>query len=351
VSAKRRIIPIFVPHLGCMHSCVFCDQRRISGVAVPIGADDVRGIILSALAGSPDLKTEDFIDLSRPVEVAFYGGSFTALPIDLQESLLSGAQQALSGIEGSSIRVSTRPDCIDMQIVERLKHFGVRMIELGAQSMCDDVLEISGRGHLASDVVDAARIIKAAGVSLILQMMTGLPGDNKEKAVYSAEQIVLLKPDGVRIYPAVVIYGTELHSMWRRGDYAEHSVEDAVEVCAALCEIFDAASIAIIRLGLNPSDSLSAGDAVAGAYHPAFGELVFSRVCYNRAVNLLERVEKGSTVIVKVPKGFGSKMIGHKRENVEKLTSMFSLEALRVIETDEISSGHNLPSIKIERRG
>jgi histone acetyltransferase (RNA polymerase elongator complex component) len=271
---------------------------------------------------------------SQPVELAFYGGSFTAIPIKQQNELLEAAQPFMKLDPLNSIRISTRPDCLDVHAIERLKNFGVAAVELGAQSMCDDVLGMSQRGHTASDVEQAAALVKSSGLTLILQMMTGLPGDTREKSLYTARRFVELKADGVRIYPTVVVRGTKLHKLWEDGDYKEHTIDCAVRICAELYSIFSDAGITVIRMGLNPSRTLSAGDAVAGAYHPAFGELVYSRVYYEKAAALLDDVTPGSDVTLAVPHGHVSMMIGQHRRNINALVKTFSLRSLKVIQAD-----------------
>jgi len=318
MTPKRRIIPVFIPHAGCEHECVFCDQRRITGAIAPVLEDGM-------------LKIDNFKPDNAAAELAFYGGSFTAIPVEKQNELLTAAQPFLRLNPLNSIRLSTRPDCIDVQTIARLKNFGVATVELGAQSMCDDVLSLSQRGHTASDAARAAKLITDSGLALILQMMTGLPGDSREKSLYTAARFVEMRPNGVRIYPTVVVRGTLLHDMWRRGDYAEHTVEQAVELCAQLLEVFNSAGIPVIRLGLNPSPTLSAGDAVAGAYHPALGELVYSKVYYNKAAKLLENAAPGSDITLAVTRGHVSMMIGQHRRNIEALKKKFSLHSIKVI--------------------
>jgi len=321
MNPKRRIIPVFIPHAGCTHNCVFCDQRHISGAAAVAEPEDIHAA--AALA-----------DNSHPTELALYGGSFTALPVIEQNELLLAARPFLEKNPQNSIRISTRPDCIDEATVASLKNHGVATVELGAQSMCDDVLIKSRRGHTASDVLCAAAIIKNAGLSLILQMMTGLPGDTCEKSRQTTERFIGLAPDGVRIYPAVVVRETELFEMWRRGDYGEHTVEDAVSLCAELCEMFEDAQIPVIRLGLNPTERLSKGYAAAGAYHPALGELVYGRMYLNKAIKALNGAPPGSDVVVSVAKGRAGMMIGHRRGNIDALTQRFALRSLKVVEDD-----------------
>ena len=330
MSPKRRIIPVFVPNAGCVYTCVFCDQRRISGVMAAASADDVR------------IAADNLTDADAPAELAFYGGSFTAMPKEYQDELLTAAQPFLEQSPLRSIRVSTRPDCIDEHIVAWLKQYGVETIELGAQSMSDDVLAESRRGHTSGDTARAAGLIKSAGLLLILQMMTGLPGDTREKSVYTARRFIELKPAGVRIYPTVVVRGTELFEMWQSGRYREHTVEEAVDLCAEICTMFNEADIPVIRLGLNPTKALSAGDAAAGAYHPAFGELVYSKMFYCKAAARLKDIPAGCSVTITVPKGSTSVMIGQKRRNIIRLMKEFDLKDIKIIEAPrEVSNGND----------
>ncbi len=317
--ARARIIPLFVPHLGCPNGCVFCDQRRISGSPLPVSGADVS----SALSAARDRG-------ERGVELAFYGGSFTAVGLDIQRSLLEAAQPFRADGTVSSIRLSTRPDAVTADDLAWLRGYGVTTVELGAQSMDDGVLLASGRGHTAAQTERAAGLVKDAGLTLILQMMTGLPGSSRETDVASARRIAALAPDGVRIYPTVIVRNTPLEDMWRAGLYAEHTVADAVAVCADILPIFQAAGIPVIRLGLNPTDELTAGGAVAGAYHPALGELVRSEVLRRRAAALLAKVPPGAHVTLGVAPGLVSAMTGQHRSNIASLTAEFSLGSIRV---------------------
>ncbi len=323
MSARAQILPVFVPHLGCMHACVFCNQRRISGAQSPAKPEDVKNLTTQSAA---------FLPQGGKRQLAFYGGSFTAIPEKEQEALLSAAKEALDRGEIDAIRLSTRPDAIDDAVLARLRRYGVGTVELGAQSMDDGVLRQSGRGHTAADVERASALVRTAGFELILQMMTGLPGSDDEKDVETARRLIALKPDGVRVYPTVIVKDTPLYDMWRSGAYREHTVEDAVRVCAMIAPLFEAAGIPIIRLGLNPTEELSGGAAVAGAYHPALGELVKSRVLLNKARALLQTAVPGSRVTITVGRGKTSQMTGQKRENLRRLTEEFRLAGLRVRE-------------------
>lgn len=329
MTARNSIIPVFVPHLGCPNDCVFCNQRRISGHIEPATAQTVKNAIEEAAALTPP---------GTKRQLAFYGGSFTAIPEARQIELFEAAQPYLADGTISSIRLSTRPDAIDDTVLKRLKKYGVTVIELGAQSMCDRVLELSGRGHDSAAVADASRLIKDAGFDLILQMMTGLPGDTDESCIETAKKIISLSPNGVRIYPTVIVRDTVLCDMWRAGTYKEHTVEDAVRVCSKIVPLFNEAGIPIIRMGLNPTEDLSGGDALGGAYHPALGELVHSRIMLEKARGLLAGARPGSSVVLGVNRSDVSKMIGQHRCNVHALVSEFSLRELKIHEAS-VKSG------------
>ena len=264
-------------------------------------------------------------------ELAFYGGSFTALPVKLQLRFLDPAAAALADGRIASIRLSTRPDAINQETLDRLRRCGVRTVELGAQSMRDEVLLLSRRGHTAQDVRDAAKMVLEAGFQLVLQMMTGLPGDDDAGALYTARELIAMRPNAVRIYPTVVVRGTRLAELWQTGEYREHTVEDAVRVCAMLLPLFEEACIPVIRLGLNPSEELSGGAALAGAYHPALGELVRSRVLRNRLEGRLSVLDCADRIVtVTVPPNTLSQTIGQRRCNVIWLRDRFRLRELRV---------------------
>ena len=321
MSARQQILPVFVPHLGCPHDCVFCNQRRISGTLAPAKAQDVIQIMKQA-AALPRSGAKR--------QLAFYGGSFTAIPVQQQEALLSAARTGLEQGWIDSVRLSTRPDAIDETVLLRLRGAGVETVELGAQSMDEEVLRAAGRGHTAEDVRLASGLIRQFGFQLILQMMTGLPGDSREKDLETARQLIALHPDGVRIYPTVIVRDTALYELWKAGRYREHTTEDAVRIGAQLLPLFEEAGIPVIRFGLNPTEELSAGAAAGGAYHPALGELVKSRVLRNRAEALLEGTEQGSRVTLGVYPPQLSQMIGQHRENVEWLCQRFSLADLKI---------------------
>lgn len=323
MMAKGSIIPIFVPHLGCPNRCVFCDQKRISGSSSSAGGADVTRALERARA----------LGISG-AQLAFYGGSFTAVPKEHQAELLAAAQPGLREGTIRSIRLSTRPDAIEKEHLLWLREQGVSTVELGSQSMDDEVLMASGRGHTAADTERAAALVKEAGLELVLQMMTGLPGSSPESDRASARRLIALRPDGVRIYPTVILRDTELERLWRAGDYRAHTVAEAVALCADIRPLFDGAGIPVIRLGLNPSEELSAGEAVAGAYHPALGELVLSEIWRRRAMERLRDVPAGADVRLGVRQSRVSVMTGQKRENIRRITADKGLRSLRVTAAD-----------------
>lgn len=329
MSARESIIPVFVPHLGCPNDCVFCNQRRISGSVAPATAEDVVSAIENALRLTPPGTRR---------QLAFYGGSFTAIPVAEQESLLGAAAPYLERGDIASLRLSTRPDAIDGAVLRRLRSYGVETIELGAQSMSERVLALSGRGHTAADVEDAARAVKGAGFRLILQMMTGLPGADDESDVESARRIAALGPDGVRIYPTVIVRDTALCDLWRAGRYKEHTVEDAVRVCARILPVFEQAGIPVIRLGLNPTEDLSGGDAVGGAYHPALGELVKSRIMRDKAEKILSGAKRGEQAVLRVNPRLMSQLVGQHGANRAYLVERFGLSGLRIVRDPDVSA-------------
>lgn len=310
------IIPVFVPHEGCPCQCVFCNQNTIAGQTEPMTPEKARAILNEGLKRLPEG--------SRP-QAAFYGGSFTAIDVGLQESLFAVTDELIAQDKLSGVRLSTRPDCIDAEVLDRLHRHHVEVIELGAQSMDENVLILSGRGHTAQDTVRASGLIKAGGFSLILQTMAGLPGDTRDTCRQTAERIAALEPDGVRIYPVVVIPDTELYDMWRNGSYHALSPDEAAEWCADMLEEFEKHDIPVIRLGLNPTEDLQSSYA-AGAYHPAMGELAYNARWYRR---LRRRAEDGENTLT-VPKRSLSMAIGQKRRNLLRLREEFPDRDIRI---------------------
>lgn len=317
--ARRRIIPLFVPHAGCPHQCVFCDQRSISGAAEPVTPRQVTAAVEQALLYS-----------GPGAELAFYGGSFTAIDPAVQEALLEAAQPFLADGRLGALRCSTRPDAVDPAVIRRLRHYGVSTVELGCQSMDDAVLRAAGRGHTAADSRRAAALLHGAGIGVVAQMMTGLPGDSDGGALATARALAALRPEGVRIYPTVVVEHTPLAALWHRGDYQPQSIDGAAELCAALWELFRAAEIPVLRVGLNPGPALEAV-VLAGPYHPAFGELVLGRMFLRRARVLLEPLRGSGQAVLAVAPRSVSRMTGQHRANLLALQAEFSIKTLKVV--------------------
>jgi len=303
-------IALFVAHRGCPHQCVFCNQHKISGSVGNISPDDVTEAVHIALKGKKEGDT---------LEIAFFGGSFTAIERRYMTSLLSAAYPFVKSGAVDGIRISTRPDYIDDEILFYIKSFGVTSIELGAQSMDEEVLKLSNRGHTALDVVNASQLIKKHGFSLGLQMMTGLPGDTREKSISTAKELLKLKPDTMRVYPSIVIEGTKMAQMYRDKEYIPQNLEEAVELCAYLLELFEEQNnIPVIKLGLQHENSLEEG-YVAGPFHPAFRELCESEIYLKKMHKLLICDYKNRSVTFYVPQRELSKAVGQKRRNIELL--------------------------------
>ena len=298
-------ISIFVPHLGCPNQCSFCNQHHISGCADLPDAHSVAAAVKTATAS----KNYN----SNNTEIAFFGGSFTAIDRDYMAELLSAASVFVRSGDVSGIRISTRPDAIDDDVLVTLKQYGVTSIELGAQSMDDTVLSLNRRGHSSDDVVKASALIKKHGFSLGLQMMTGLYGDSDEKTVQTAQKIIELKPDTVRIYPTIVFKDTPLGELYKKGEYTPQTLESAVDLAARLLIMFKNAGINVIRTGLH---SVDMNTYIAGPWHPAFKEMCDARIYLGSALSRLE--EKGDYTIF-VGRSFVSRMVGQKRQNIEFL--------------------------------
>lgn len=316
---KRCIIPLFIPHAGCPNRCVFCDQRKISGASTPVTPEQVSAAIEKSLPQA-----------GAGCELAFYGGSFTAMDMEVQRGLLEAARPFVESGAVERIRLSTRPDAVSPEICALLKAYGVSTVELGCQSMDEGVLKKSRRGHTPGDTRNAVACLKEWGFSVILQMMTGLPGDDGSQSVKTAKELIALRPDGVRIYPTVVLRGTELEAMMDNGGYTPQTVEEAVKLCASLYGMFLEQHIPVIRVGLNPTEDLSGGEAVAGAYHPALGELVLSELYRRRAEQVLQGTGPGTDVILEVHPSRVSVMVGQHRRNYLDLKRRFCLNTLKI---------------------
>lgn len=299
-------VALFVPHAGCTHQCSFCNQKTISGKVQPLTPHEVT-------AACDIARKSDSLDPEKS-EIAFFGGSFTAIPKDYMLSLLRAAKPYVEGGFFGGIRISTRPDCINPDILDILKSYGVTSIELGAQSMDEEILRLNRRGHTAKDVANASHLIKEYGFSLGLQMMTGLMGDSNRKCLETAQKIIDLKPDTVRIYPTIVLENTPLAECLKSGEYKAQTLENAVELCAEMLIMFDENNIKVIRLGLHSGGNVEDG-YLGGAYHPAFRELCEGEIYLKKMLLELSNYRKDGQYIIEVPKNSLSKAKGQQKRN------------------------------------
>lgn len=306
MSDSYRVIPVFLPMLACPHRCVYCNQFVISGQPKLPSLDDVTNMIDRYLKTIPS-------DFHK--RVAFFGGSFTCLPEQIQNRYLDAVQPYLREglIEG--IQLSTRPDYIDDHILQNLRSKGVTLIELGAQSLDDDILRRCGRGHTVADVENASRLIRRYGIDLGLQMMIGLPGDTREKSMHTAERIAAFGATCTRIYPTLVVEGTALADDYLAGRYQPLTVEEAVEWCKDLYVFFQSAGITVLRMGLHPTKDLREGEhLLAGPFHVSFKELVLTALWRDRIAAQIEQ-EGRADITVLVPPGEMNYAVGYGSAN------------------------------------
>ncbi|MEI3391606.1 MAG: radical SAM protein [Clostridia bacterium] len=327
---KQYIIPIFVPHLGCPNDCVFCNQKSISGQAKQVTKEDVKNIIEEHLK---------YIKKDSKVEVAFFGGSFTGIEEEKQEELLSVAYEYVKQKKIDSIRISTRPDYIDKKILKRLKKYKVKTIELGVQSANDYILKKAGRGHTFEDVVKASKLIKWYGFELGHQMMVGLPESTTVDEINTAKQLIKLKPKMVRIYPVLVIKNTKLEKDYQEGKYKPLTVTQAVEICKELVKLFVKKHIEVIRIGLQPTDTITnpeeeKSEVVAGPFHPAFRQLVESGMWYDVIVEKIKQLNtKVKEVVVTVNPVDVNNVIGQRKDNINNLREVYDVDL--IVKADE----------------
>ena len=327
---KQYIIPIFVPHLGCPNDCIFCNQKSISGQTKQVTKEDVKNIIEEHLK---------YIKKDSKVEVAFFGGSFTGIEEAKQEELLSAAYEYIKQKKVDSIRISTRPDYIDKKILKRLKKYKVKTIELGVQSANDYILKKAGRGHTFEDVVKASKLIRWYGFELGHQMMVGLPESTTVDEINTAKQLIKLKPKMVRIYPVLVIKNTKLEKDYNEGKYKPLTVTQAVEVCKELVKLFVKKHIEVIRIGLQPTDTITNPDndkseVVAGPFHPAFRQLVESGMWYDVIVEKIKQLNtKVKEVVVTVNPADVNNVIGQRKDNINNLRDVYDVNL--IVKADE----------------
>ena len=333
---KEYVIPVFVPHLGCPNDCIFCNQKSISGQKKNVTKEEAKKII--------DNFLKNIKDKDAKKEIAFFGGSFTGIDENVQEELLQVAYEYIEKGQVDSIRISTRPDYINKEILKRLKKYKVKTIELGVQSANDYILGRANRGHTFKDVEKASKLIIWYGFNLGHQMMVGLPESNRIDEINTAKALIKLKPKMVRIYPVLVIKGTKLEKEYNEGIYEPLSVVQAVETCKQLVRMFTDKKIEVIRVGLQNTDEIcnpenKESEVVAGPFHPAFGQLVESSMWYDAIVEKIKKLNvKVKEVEVTVNPIDANNVIGHKKENVIKLKDTYEVDLI-VKQDEKIKQG------------
>ena len=320
------IIPIFLPHAGCPHQCIFCNQHSITGIKK-------RNLTIHYLRSQIEAFLKKNSRQRHPVQIAFYGGNFLGMnPQSVRSLLVEAANFVEQGVV-DSIRFSTRPDTIDRKRIDMIQDFPVSTVELGAQSLDDRVLALSCRGHKAVDTEKAVYLLKNHNYKIGIQIMIGLPGDDEEKLMNTAERVAHLKPNFVRIYPTVVLAGSPLAEWYHKGKYVPASLEKCVSLAKQLYLLFKKNDIHVIRMGLQASEDFNEGSSIlAGPYHPAFGHLVYSEIFFDKTVSALksEGIREGHINIRIHPRNI-SKLRGLKNENIRKLGARFHLEVIDII--------------------
>jgi len=324
------IIPIFLPYAGCRNQCLFCNQKAIPDKALPPSA--VRTFIEASLRTLPPRRSH------KEKQVAFYGGSFTAMEKEDQISYLREVQPFLSSGLIDSVRISTRPDALDEETLGRLRAFGVKTVEVGVQSMVDEVLLRSLRGHQAEDTLVATSRLKHGGFEVGHQLMIGLPGDTFDRFQETLDRIIDVEPDFVRIHPTLVLRGSPLERLWRDGIYSPLSLKETVQWLKSGLLKLERSLIRVARLGLQPTKDLER-DCLAGPFHPALHHLVDSAIFFDMAKHLLQNDRKGSRVLFLCHPGDASNVRGQRNENILKLKEAFDLKEITVRIGEDLPRG------------
>lgn len=319
---RHYVIPFFIPEFGCPHRCIYCNQHAITGSTPVSPLPEV------------DLKISQYLESMpkspKSVEVAFFGGNFTGLALQEQKEYLQKAEKWIDKGAINGIRISTRPDYITPAVLQGLKKHGVKTIELGVQSMDDEVLRLSGRGHNARHVEDASKLILEYGFRLCLQMMTGLPGDSMEKTMFTAQRIVDLGAVETRIYPVLVIRDTPLANMFEQGKYVPLSMPETIERCKNLVLFFEANLVKVLRLGLHPSEGICAGhDLIAGPFHPALRELVNTAI-WKEILEKHLKYDGALKLTVEAAPNQLQSVIGHKQSNKKYFLQYFNQVEIKI---------------------
>ena len=305
---KHYNIPIFISHFGCPNACVFCNQVKINGRETDVTIEDLRNIIDEYLKILPKDSYK---------EVAFFGGTFTGISLGKQKEYLEGVKEYLDKGLVQGIRLSTRPDYINKEVLDQLKKYNVTTIELGVQSLDEDVLRKSARYYPIEVVYEASKLIKSYGIDLGIQLMLGLPGSTFETDFETAKKVVEIMPQNARVYPTLIIKDTEMERMYQRGEYEVFTLDEAIKRCRKIISLLELNGINIIRVGLQPSDDLrNGGVAVEGAFHPAFRELVDGEIYFD----FLKKIkEKDGKLNIILNERLVSRVVGLKRKNLKRL--------------------------------
>jgi histone acetyltransferase (RNA polymerase elongator complex component) len=325
------IIPIFLPNLGCWERCLFCNQKAMG--EGPPSPSSVRNFIEASLIGLPSERK------NREKQVAFYGGSFTAIHRNDQVRYLKEVQPFLSSGLIDSIRISTRPDALDDEILSLLKEYRVKTVEIGAQSMIDQILLLANRGHRTEDTISATSRLKRWGFEVGLQLMMGLPGDTFDRFLQTLDRVIELNPDFLRIHPTLVLRGASLETLWRSGKYSPLSLDEAIEWLKRGLLKLERSSIPVARIGLQPTEALER-DFLAGPYHPALHQLIDSAIFLDMAEHLLRSHSKESQAFFRCHPKDISNLRGQRNENILKLKKHFKLSEILIDGRQELPRGY-----------
>jgi histone acetyltransferase (RNA polymerase elongator complex component) len=330
MAMSSLIIPIFLPNLGCRERCLFCNQK--AAFEGPPSPSTVRNFIEASLHRFPSEKKDG------EKQIAFYGGSFTAIHRDDQVCYLKEVQPFLASGPIDSIRISTRPDALDEETLSLLKEYGVKTVEVGVQSMIDEVLLLANRGHCSADTVDAIQRLKQQGFEVGLQLMIGLPGDTCNRFLQTLDRVIELKPDFVRIHPTLVLKGAPLENLWRAGEYSPLSLDEAIQWLKKGLLRLDNSPISVARIGLQLTKELER-DYLAGPYHPALHQLVDSAIFFDMATALLRTSQKNGRVLFSCHPKEVSNLRGQKNENILRLKKHFRLSEILIDGRQELPRG------------
>ncbi|WP_243136893.1 elongator complex protein 3 [Alkaliphilus serpentinus] len=331
---NKSIIPIFIPHVGCPHDCSFCNQKRIAGERREVSGKELSETIDTYLSTITNDKAS--------IEVAFYGGSFTGLPLDNQRELLMPAYRAKEAGKIDDIRLSTRPDYINDKVLSEIYKLGVSTIELGVQSTNDEVLIKNLRGHSSQDVEMAVNLIKAYNIQLGLQMMIGLLGDTPETIAETVKDFIKWRPNFVRIYPTIVIKDTHLEELYNLGIYKPMDLEEVISIGKDALLAFNTANIPVIRMGLQSTEEITYGvGIVAGPYHPAYRELVETEIFRDKIQREFDKedIKNSQEIVIYCNKRDPSKVAGYKKSNKDYFTHKYKLKSLKIKITDQLMEG------------